>query len=85
MRPRPCLLCGAENQETRVVVVRWRDPEPGREYSALPRCIDRVGCQKRVIGQLGTWEVIDATVELPELPQPAAATDVSPLPPDPFA
>ena len=67
---RPCLLCGAEGAPVARTVVRWVDPEPGREYAAVDRCLDRVACRARVEAAGERWEVDDGTLP----PQRAAAT-----------
>lgn len=60
-----CLLCGAVDQATAFLVVRWLHFEPGHEYSAIDRCRDRAGCRARVEGQLDEagkprrWELAD--------------------------
>lgn len=61
MSRRACLLCGAEDQETIFLLVRWIEPIGGQSFTSLPRCVDRVGCRARVEARGERWEVADGT------------------------
>lgn len=74
-----CLLCGAEDQGTRVSLVEWIDPQPGQRWTTLPRCIDRASCRQRVEASGVRWEVNDGTpaiavASVPADPMPVSAT-----------
>ena len=79
-----CLLCGAEDQETRVQLVEWFNPQAGHPFDHLPRCVDRPGCRARVEAAGQRWEVNDGTPSLPIQAEPVAGArevDAEPMGP----
>ena len=60
--PGPCLLCGSETTETRVMLVEWSEPIGNAIWSSVPRCVDRAACRERVERVIGErWPVNDRT------------------------
>lgn len=55
----PCVLCGAEDTDTRIGIVAWRTPIGTERYSAIPRCREREACRTRVEATGGAWEIYD--------------------------
>jgi hypothetical protein len=55
----PCVLCGCDS-DTRVALVRWREPEPDEmPFASLVRCRDHDACRRRVEATGNRWQVQD--------------------------
>lgn len=56
----PCAICGADGQPTRMALVEWREPVGRERFTAVPRCVDRVACRRRVENELGElWPIVE--------------------------
>ena len=56
--PRECDLCGATDRVT-VRLVHWKVSLPGMSYAQVPRCVDDVGCKRRVLESGKPWPLVE--------------------------
>lgn len=79
-----CVLCGRVDPDVKVALVHWEQPVGGVEYSAVPRCPERLACRLRVEEENHErWPLIDATRETWEATPERRTSFAPPAPADP--